>query len=638
MPTCRKSALDRLTMISQRLSERRRPHAPSASGRRCFGAHRWRSRRSRARVSTALGFDAAGALTTYSPASAVTSAANVTVTQSGSGLASTTVAVQLQKCDFFESISALKAWSGPTDRTVAFVRGYYAAGDGGGGIYYYDSSSSATDNGGTIIIPTAAPATGRWLRRYDAHQYSVMVFGAKGDGSTDDSAKFQAAHDALTAYGDTIILPVPTSSYKLSSAVSITKRCKWLGLGKLAVPIICGASNNAFTATFTGGYLDFENLYIQGAASTGTTGSAINAVGTDDSNHMSFVRVVNCYIKDFSAPIVTKYADHIYLQDIFVAQTISGVVTGPVIKHSFGTGIIWQGVTMSGAGATLPVLAARIGSNVDTFLATDCNLYHCGGITVDNVEAGTTFAPRYIRFNDVFVESGKSSDQFNDTCFTVQGGNDVIFSNCTALSGYYGLITNGGTVILVNGGSFYLNQQHGIFVNAGTDVHIDGAMIYDNSQATTNTYRGIIVAAGNTKFSIKNCSIRSQARSGSGNKMIYGITIQNNCTNFEVQNNMLANFGTAAWNLGTGHTGYVYSGNRVETDVLQGAFTCAAAASTTVNNKNIHPYSVVTILATNAGAAGLTGVYNSARVNDTSFTIAHSAGAGTETFNYVLQS
>src|SRR5690606_2902201 len=109
----------------------------------------------------------------------------------------------------------------------------------------------------------------------------------------------------------------------------------------------------------------------------------------------------------------------------------------------------------------------RIGSDVDTFQATNCNIYKCGGITLDNVETGASFAPRYIRFNDVIVESGKSADQEDDTCFHLAAGRDVALNNCTGLTGYYGILINGATVVQVNGGIMYLQQRHGVFFNSG---------------------------------------------------------------------------------------------------------------------------------------------------------------------------
>jgi hypothetical protein len=102
-------------------------------------------------------------------------------TASGSGLSATTVAAQLKKSEFFDSISALRSWSAPTVSCTAFVRGYYNPGDGGGGMYYWDSDATDTENGGTIIKATGI-TTGRWKRYFDHYQFSIKVFGAVGDG------------------------------------------------------------------------------------------------------------------------------------------------------------------------------------------------------------------------------------------------------------------------------------------------------------------------------------------------------------------------------------------------------------------------------------------------------------------------
>lgn len=69
-------------------------------------------------------------------------------------------------------------------RTV-FVKGYYSPGDGGGGQFYWDATNTATANGGTIFKPTAI-TTGRWLRVVDS-VYNILWFGAKRDGTTDNS-------------------------------------------------------------------------------------------------------------------------------------------------------------------------------------------------------------------------------------------------------------------------------------------------------------------------------------------------------------------------------------------------------------------------------------------------------------------
>lgn len=98
------------------------------------------------------------------------------------------------------TIADLKLISGSaTGTSVVIVAGYYAVGDGGGGEFYWSAASTATDNGGTIIKATAV-TTGRWLRVLSG-SLSVKWFGAKGDGTTDDSSAFHAAIAVVAANG-----------------------------------------------------------------------------------------------------------------------------------------------------------------------------------------------------------------------------------------------------------------------------------------------------------------------------------------------------------------------------------------------------------------------------------------------------
>ena len=89
----------------------------------------------------------------------------------------------------FDNIAQLKLHSsiGRVD-----VLGYYTKGDGGGGTFYWDSTSTETDNGGTIVQATGI-ATGRWKRPIDETVGNVTKWGAKGDGTTDDTVAIQNA-------------------------------------------------------------------------------------------------------------------------------------------------------------------------------------------------------------------------------------------------------------------------------------------------------------------------------------------------------------------------------------------------------------------------------------------------------------
>ncbi len=126
------------------------------------------------------------------------------------------------------TIAALRNSTAQIYQTVQ-VQAYATLGDGGGGIFDYDSSdTTSADNGGTII--TAG------TRRYKLRFYgpiSVKMFGAKMDGSTNDTSAVQAAIN--TAYaggvGGTVII---TRGVCIVTSLTLLDNVILQGEGKLA--------------------------------------------------------------------------------------------------------------------------------------------------------------------------------------------------------------------------------------------------------------------------------------------------------------------------------------------------------------------------------------------------------------------
>ncbi len=121
---------------------------------------------------------------------------------------------------YVESVAALKAQSVASlpNGAVFVTKGYYSIGDGGAAEYVYNSASSATDNGGTVIAPTTG--SGRYLLQVE-DVVNVRQFGAKGDGTTSDSAAIQAAINSIPN-GGVVVFPL-SSGYLITTEVVVNQ-------------------------------------------------------------------------------------------------------------------------------------------------------------------------------------------------------------------------------------------------------------------------------------------------------------------------------------------------------------------------------------------------------------------------------
>jgi Pectate lyase superfamily protein len=92
--------------------------------------------------------------------------------------------------------------------TVVIAKGCVTAGDKGGGMFYWNPSSTELDNGGTVVDTTCLPVrhSGRWIRIYDGLM-DVRWFGARGDGTTDDTQALQKALDEVRVRGGSLFFP-----------------------------------------------------------------------------------------------------------------------------------------------------------------------------------------------------------------------------------------------------------------------------------------------------------------------------------------------------------------------------------------------------------------------------------------------
>lgn len=110
-----------------------------------------------------------------------------------------------------------------TSTSNVWVMGYYSLSDGGEGMFTLNASdTTSSDNGGTIIVDAGG---NRWYRDLQGNPVTVKQFGAKGDGTTDDTTSIQAAINyvkALTTYASEIVFPTPSTGYLVTSPLNCT--------------------------------------------------------------------------------------------------------------------------------------------------------------------------------------------------------------------------------------------------------------------------------------------------------------------------------------------------------------------------------------------------------------------------------
>ena len=149
------------------------------------------------------------------------------------------------------TIAALKAITPGTLTTgnMAVTQGYYAAYDAGGSLYRWDGASVVADDGGAFIQPTAG-GTGRWRLVHNG-SISVLQYGAKADGTTNDAPAIQAA----IAYGTTNNQHIHLPGF-ISAGTEAVYQCT----SQVSVP-----ANRSFKLTMHGGHWRFTSALAANA-------------------------------------------------------------------------------------------------------------------------------------------------------------------------------------------------------------------------------------------------------------------------------------------------------------------------------------------------------------------------------------
>jgi hypothetical protein len=359
---------------------------------------------------------------------------------------------------------------------------------------------------------------------------SVKDFGAKGDGTTDDTTAIQAAITQVVTTGGAVYFPAGT--YNVSSTLTVGSKVTLYGDGPQGSFIqVTSASINILN--ITGNYVSVNNLGFKTTQTAQTAGAYIVAAG------------IYCYINNFymSKPYIgiKVTGTFTYIQEGVIEDTTSR-------NTAANSAYIWVNVAGE-ADCNINDIIMRIGSNTTStwpafgilwsngvvIHASNCEVLQADiGLCVNPGTGATCLAGRFsnLYFDTILshcailTPSGTGTVQdinFNSVSFGANGGNGLsmvqtgtsnlaqIIVNACLFRQY---ITNNGTGIYINTyytGPFFIivsncligDQQSGQFINGISTAGCSNFTLNGND-ISYESGTGIITAGASDYYIITN--------------------------------------------------------------------------------------------------------------------------------------
>ena len=434
----------------------------------------------------------------------------------------------------------------------------------------------AVDQGGAdsvAFVQAGSGAVSRSTQDKLRERVSVKDFGAVGDNATDDTSAILAAVSACHALGGGELF-FPSGIYKINDQILLSAPLWLVGEG-VRKTIIRQTSATANGVNFTyptmtaGGGLrgitieSGDGWHASGSMAPGSTGTALimeKVLGSFQAKDFALHNFSNGLRHNLCWGTWVQNADILFFNGRGV--TIDGSPGGG------GNGDNrWQRITCHNNGYTGDA-SSSIG-----FLVL--NTGHEQFMMCDAVKTATGWmfrpdsAAKQVSY--VFADQCLADSAYGngwDFDGSVGGVVSVYCSNCwSAGSVSNGVVTRNNVYdILWTGGRVRENGSVGWLMNGGQDVSIIGTGFSTNSRLSPNTYPGILVAPGVSKWAVVGCRIGNYASATSfqGN----GIEIQAGASdNFRIVGNDFANAGSGkvgvvnGSTLSSGFANYVIDGN-----------------------------------------------------------------------------
>ena len=355
----------------------------------------------------------------------------------------------------YQTVADMKSASIDTGR-IAITKGYYSVGDGGGATYLIETASSP-DGYGDHLIANGNQATLQGIDR------NVRSYGAKGDGSSDDSPSIQALLSKLVTLGKGSMYG-PSGNYILGSKVSITTSGFALqihgdGVGVTTFTVPDTNTDGAFDITFTDHASQASVRDMSIIADGESLGTGLAITQPDGGNqHQRSVYITRVEIKG-NTPATDYFDTFLNLTGSWRPMLNSVITGGP-----FGPGVSTDFTDSS------YLYKSSVGMDLDDCYGIEIiNSYiWSSNIGVSSVTSGTS-EEEGIRISNTNIVGVKKA-----IVFTRSGQEPSLWiHNCHINSRDVGLAIDGCKLFTINGCLMYNEDSGNNYSGTPSDISLD---------------------------------------------------------------------------------------------------------------------------------------------------------------------
>lgn len=354
----------------------------------------------------------------------------------------------------------------------------------------------------------------------DVTAVSVKSYGAKGDGTTDDTAAIQAAISAVGTSGGVVFFPPGT--YRITSALTVTTNGVTLEGAGVASTIQSGSATQDViligNGSATVAHCAVRSLHLNNSSGQKTAGTGIK---------------LNKCFKTWLSDLVIEQQ----YRSVHVLNSTQTYLRDSDIRNTSESGLVYEADLNSGYDMYVNNVVLdnpNVTSNGNGFHWAGGENFVVHNCDVIRFTTGLLVSPSAGRECRFGFFTAAEFDTASDNCVHITNsgtGNTVglTFTNCWAgTATNYGVLMDrpgGGIVQGVRwvGGKVFHNGLAGFRMAGGQDLHISDCDIIGNSQTVSAARHGVEIGGAWTNWSVQNCRIGGGF--GQGNTQGYAINI-----------------------------------------------------------------------------------------------------------------